>query len=84
MKKKKEGSRDCFVVNMKIHSFISYTLSNWFTFVDILKIEPLKLRKCLFWNLCDVIKQNESEVSEIQFFILLTDCIHHSQSYLSQ
>ena len=34
--------------------------------------------------ICGVIKQNQSEVDQIQFLIFLSNCMHHFNSYILQ
>ena len=34
--------------------------------------------------LCDLIKENETKVSQIWFFIFLIDCMHRLQNYILQ
>ena len=65
-------------------------------FVDIISNTPfppvnLNILQCslLEWDfsfviMCDVIKQNQSEVGQIQFSLFLTNCMHHLYRYILQ
>ena len=73
-------------------SFESYIFHHWLVFVykcwkSNIILQFYRIRSTspgLYLLICDAIKQNESEVGQIQFSFFLTDYIHHLQSYLLQ